>query len=177
MFSSFRTCKYLYCHCLPKFPIKREVDVSAIQKVPSFKLDSIRPIPIIERIYCEEVDNRDSLCRTTINPNQIESLRIIYAKKGFDFDKISNYLTELVIAMLYVELTPNCLPPNLKALKVVCFGEKQLLNVFGIFPAPLKSLTISRVDGGRYAPSDAFQLNILPASLKHLATNILFPVA
>lgn len=52
-----RTCTYTYLQCLPKYHVKKEVDIYDILQYPSFRLESTDPIPIIERVRCLEIDD------------------------------------------------------------------------------------------------------------------------
>lgn len=94
-------------------------------------------------------------------------------EETFDFNILPKSLTELELWRLEVSLVMNCLPSQLKYLKIYKPRIEQSLNIPGIFPCALESLVIGR-DPNASPMTEPFQPNILPSSLKHLETDYLF---
>lgn len=182
-FECLKACKYLYEHCLPKYCLKKEINIADIGNFPTFQLDSTRPIPIIEKIRCRIIDE---LYAIKINRKQIKFLRNLQLKPATEpaatFGKIPKSLIGLEIWDLEVTLMPNCFPPYLKYLGL---NATPALDLPGIFPTTLQSLIIGHDweyhddsddnnDRFNYGMKEALSPHILPPSLKQLETNYVF---
>lgn len=85
-------------------------------------------------------------------------------RKRADFSKLPKSLTELDVIELDVKLIPNCLPPNLKHLKLREVRKQQVLNVSDIFPNTTETLLIGCDPKSQISPNEALQANILLVS-------------
>jgi hypothetical protein len=168
------TCKRIYHNCLPKYRVKKAVDIKQVMKQPSFQLHSTQPIPIMDIICCEDIDNiHQTFDAIRINKNHLKVIKDLSIWDDVDFTVLPKLLIELDIADLGLNLIPNCLPPQLKHLTIHRILTEQSWNTPEIFPATLESLTIHHGDGGYYM-KQALPPNIFPSSLKHLKTDYLF---